>query len=304
MQTQIATTWTLRNPLHEEKLTDRMSLGGDGMVTFHWSDFSEACALWQERVRREPGLRADFERRQQETARLAHMPLWVRAGQKVTQTNLHDLYDSHIRELARHRQDLLPPLEAEVSFVAPAGPYKRMRLTDCFNVRTYQDMVMVRLLEEQLPRRHFRLRFNGCLLAEYGEGLRDAGVVRIEQLTSEGVLCRAPADTVFAGMGATGTVRIMLNPAPLRAAVAAPTLREGLMDWGANALYTHDKSASFVVQCSRLGLSEALTGGDAHFFIPHCEIEASNPGLARDLRAFTARGEETVRAMLKAPRAA
>jgi hypothetical protein len=303
MQIQ-SSPWTLANPLREEKLTDRMSLGGDGMVTFHWSDFSEACAIWQERVKREPGLRADFERRRQETARLAQMPLWLRAGHKVTQTNLHDLYDTHIRELARHRQDLLPPLEVEVSFVAPAGPYKLMRLTDCFNQRTYQNMVMVRLLEERLPRRHFRLRFDGCLLAEYGEGLRDAGVVRIEQITTEGVVCRAPADTIFSGMGATGTVRIMLNSAPLRAAVAAPTLREGLMGWGANALYTHDKSASFVVQCARLSLSDTLTDGDAHFFIPHSEIAASNPDMVRDLRAFVARGEETVRAMLKAPRAA
>lgn len=310
MMNTTAATWDIEShSLPSEKLTDRIMLGQNETVTFHWADFSEACGLWQARINREPHLKGEYERRVREIEKLRILAVWVRLGKTVTQTNLYELYDGFIREKTWHGQDLLPHAQQEVSFVSPSGPFKHMPVTECFNRTTYQDFVFVLLLQNKLPRRTFRLRIQSRLLSEYGAGLREAGLVSLEQVTSQGLLVKISSETFFASMNPHRHVRFLFNSQSLRSAVAAASFESGIAAWKANPFYTHDKSESFEIDCSHMRVSESKAydkalGPESYIFVSFDQIAISNPALAEDLKAFISRGEVTVRRIIGASLAA
>jgi hypothetical protein len=310
MMNTTAGTWEIdSHRLPSEKLTDRIHLGQNEAVTFHWADFSEACGLWQSRIDREPHLRADYEQRVREIEKLRRLAVWVRHGKKVTQTNLYELYDGFIREKTWHGQDLLPHAQREVSFVSPSGPFKHMPVTECFHRSTYQDFVFVLLLQNKLPRRTFRLRIQSRLLTEYGAGLREAVLVSLEQITSQGLLVKTSSETFFASMNPHHRVRFLFSSHSLRSAVAAASFEGGIAAWSANPFYTHDKSESFEIDCSQMRVSESKAfnqalGPESYLFVGFEQIALSNPALAQDLKAFITRGEASVRRIIGASLAA
>jgi hypothetical protein len=303
-------TWEMEPRfLKSDRLTDRIHLGQTESVTFHWADFSEACGLWQSRLNRELPLRADYDQRVREIEKLRSLPVWVRKEKKVTQTNLYELYDGFIREKSWCGQGLLPHTLQEVSFVSPSGPFKSLPVTDCFNLATYQDFVFILLLQNKLPWRTFRLRVRSRLLAEYGFGLSDAGMVSLEQVSSEGLLLRVNSEMFFAGMNSHGRVRFLFNSRPLQAALQASSFERGIDSWGTNPFFTHDKHQSFELDSAQLCVSEAMAaptsqGAESFLFVRFSHIELDNPTLAAELRAFIGLGESVVKRLLGTIRAA
>ncbi len=291
-------------------LADSIPLTDNGVVSFSWTDDQETCRLWRELVQREPGLRADFERRLADTEKLRHLPVWLRGADGVLRTNLYELYSRHLREGAGPVPGISIPAFHEVSLLSPSGPWKRMALSDCFNLRTYQDFVIVFLIQDLIPQREFRLRVKSRILAEYGKGFGEACLVEVEQLTTRGVLLRLPAETFYAGMIPHGRARFLMGQRPLSAALAAPNpreLRRQLGEWGTNPFHTLDKRDAFQVPCRDLQVGGRFDAGrtrETYLHVTYEQIRASHGPLAERLETFVARAHGLVRELVKLPRAA
>jgi len=291
--------------LEGERLTDQICLGKDGNVSFHWSDFREACRLWQTRIAIEPNLRRDYEKRLQEMEKLKQLPLWIRSGKTTTQTNLFDLYEGFICDQHWHSDESLPRPHYDISLISPSGPFKKMPVTNCFNLQTYRDFVMVFLLQDKLPRRDFRLRVKSKLLAEYGANLSEVSLVELEQISASGILLKVSGADFYGKMLPHQTMRLLLKTHFLQAAVQAKNPQEfkrEVAEWSNNPFYTHDKAESFSFDCHDIHSSSRFDGDATSECFLRINIETmakSNPQQAQRLQNFVKMAQKSVLEMLE-----
>lgn len=306
LQQPTISTWNNAElPLEGERLTDQIAFGRDGCLSFHWSDFREACRLWQTRIAIEPNLRQDYEKRLRELAKLKTLPIWIRSGKTTTQTNLYDLYEGFICDQLWHGDDIFPRPLYEVSLISPSGPFKKMAVTNCFNLQTYRDFVMVFLLQDKLPRRDFRLRVKSKILAEFGPHFTDACLVELEQISSAGLMLRVKGSTFFSQMTPHHRVRVLFNSSVLMNAAqtnSALDFRQEVAEWSTNPFYTHNKVDAFVIDCKDVHTSSRFDGDttqDCFMRISFETIQTSNGPLAQKLKAFVKVAQKSILEMLE-----
>lgn len=296
-------------PLEAERLTDQVSFG-DSNVSFHWSDFREGCRLWQTRIAIEPGLRRDYEKRLHEMQKLKNLPIWIRAGKTTTQTNLFDLYEGFICDQMWHGDDVFPHAHYDISLISPSGPFKEMPITNCFNLQTYRDFVMVFLLQDKLPRRDFRLRVKSKVLAEYGPNFNDAGLLELEQITANGLLFKTTGAKYYSGMAPHHEVRLLFKTSFLAAATQAgdsQEFRREIEAWTSNPFYTHDKAESFIFNCKDVKSSARFDGNatqECYLMVSFDTIAASNGPLKQRLQSFVKVAQKNILEMLEKKNAA
>lgn len=292
-------------PIDGERLTDQLSFGNDQVVSFHWSDFRDACDLWQARIIQEPGLKRDYERRLQEITKLRGLPVWVRSGKTTTQTNLYALYEGFICNGLWQVDESLPRPSFEISLIAPSGPFRRMSINECFNMQTYRDFVMIFLLQNKLPRRDFRLRVKCKLLAEFGADYSGAGVVGLEQITRSGVLLQMSGDMYYGQMRpGEGKVRLLFKTQLLREAGearSAQEFRSRIESWRANPFYTLEKSQGLTFACHAAQPNSRFDGDatqDCFVMVPFDHMESASPGAVAEIQRFIQVAQKTVLSLL------
>ncbi len=77
------------NSLHVS-LGEEFSLGENGVMVFHWSDFFETCDSVKFALENDPELLADFKRRELGIEQHSKIPVWIRTRNKVHQSNMFD----------------------------------------------------------------------------------------------------------------------------------------------------------------------------------------------------------------------
>lgn len=289
-------------PLEAERLTDKISFGADGIVSFHWSDFREACRLWQTRIAIEPGLRKDYERRLQEMQKLRALPIWIRSGKTTTQTNLFDLYEGFICDQLWQGDTNLPHPQYDISLISPSGPFKKMPVTNCFNLQTYRDFVMVFLLQDKLPRRDFRLRVKSKVLAEYGPNFSEACLVELEQISASGLLFRVSGSEYFGRMVPHQQVRLLFKTSFLTNSSQVSEFRHEVAQWNNNPFYTHDKTEAFVFDCKETPSNSRFDGEETRecfLRISFDTISRTNGPQAQRLKAFVKAAQHCILEMLQ-----
>lgn len=301
-------SWSAANlSLEGERLTDQIAFGEHGTVSFHWSDFRDACRLWQTRIAIEPALRQDYEKRLQEMEKLRRLPIWIRSGQTTTQTNLYDLYEGFICDQLWHGEDILPHPLYDISLISPSGPFKQMSVTNCFNLQTYRDFVMVFLLQDKLPRRDFRLRVKSKILAEYGRHFSEACLIELEQISATGLLFKIPGAQFFSHMRDHDQVRVLFKTDFLTAFTPVADFRKTISEWNGNPFYTHDKSAVFTFNSHDVHTNARFDGDvtkDCFVMVSFAQMATTNAPMVQRLQLFVGTAQKTILDMLKTKHAA
>lgn len=282
---------------------EHVVLNAAASVSFHWTDFQETCQLYQRRVAATPALREELRLKQLELERLRQIPLWIKRNGATTHTSLYELYDQFILDkLPLDHAD--PHAPTDISFVSPSGPFKKLSITECFNLQTYQSFVSLYLLKNKLPARDFRLRVKSRLLIEYGRNLQEVAMVDLEQITAEGLLLRCPAPLFFSGLRGQDQFRLLITTAGLDKLAKKPSWSEFhafIGGWDVNPFYGQSKLEAFELSCADLRMHSRFDftqTRDVYLYLKFTTLRASNELLALRLEQFIHKGKAAMRELI------
>lgn len=282
-------------------LKDAILLNPQAAVCFHWADFHETCATYAHRVQKDVGLKGEFEAKIKELSELKRTPVWIKNTKELIHTNLYQLYQDFILEKMWQNQDAHPHAPYDISFISPSGPFKKLSVTDCFNLQTYQDFTHVFLLQGKLPQREFRLRVPSRLLMEYGAGFLEATLVDLEQITGSGLLIRCCGKTFFHQMRPKQQVRLMFKSAPLDVFQGTKDFRESIATWSQNPFYSHNKQEAFILNCEDFQVASRFDFGetqDIYLFVSFTTLKSSHRLMGEKIERFIAKAKESMRSLL------
>jgi hypothetical protein len=298
------------NPLTESILdfgflNHQLTLNIEGPVSFYWTDFKEACELYREKSIHDPQVKAAFEKKMADLERMKQMPVWIRTDSSITHTNLYDLYQSHILHKSQNPQNVLTSGPTDISFISPSGPFKKLAVTDCFNLENYQDFVLVLLLQRKLKEREFRIRLQSRLLIEYGEQSSQASLVDLEQITSSGLLFKCTANVFFQEIRPNGHVRVLMKNSMFDSINHAQNweeTREVLTHWPARPLYTQNKQESFRLNCEDFQITSRFDFGstqEVYFFVSFDVTRKSNEIATMKIEKFVQKARTHILEIVK-----
>lgn len=289
--------------LNEKGLNEIVILNEHGPISFHWTDFQESCRFYQDRITHDPILCKEFESKVNDLNKLRLMPVWIRSHGETLHTNLFELYRDFIVEFL-WKADSHPHAPYDISFISPSGPFKKLAITDCFNLHTYQDFILVFLLQGKLPQREFRLRTRSRLLVEFGDHYAEAGMVDLEQITSGGLLLRCQSKQFFKGIRPHRKLRLLVKTSELDEVSKAydwQSFKAGIAEWSANPFYTQNKQEAFNLDsndfqiASRFDFSQT---NDIYLYLKFDALKASHEIMAQRLEKFIIKGRESMRQLL------
>lgn len=297
-------TWNeIPSSLSEKSLNEILVLNEQGPISFHWTDFQESCRFYQDRIARDPALRKEYETKLSDLSKLRLMPVWIRGNGETLHTSLFELYQDFILERL-WKADSHPHAPYDISFISPSGPYKKLSITDCFNVHTYQDFILVFLLQGKLPQREFRLRTKSRLLVEFGNHYGEAGMLDLEQITSGGLLLKCQSKQFFKGIRPHRKLRLLVKTSGLDEVSRAhdwQNFKDSIAKWGTNPFYTQNKQEAFNLDCndfqiaSRFDFSQT---NDIYLYLKFDSLKASNEIMAQRLEKFIVKGREAMKQLL------
>ncbi|MBY0516293.1 MAG: hypothetical protein K2P81_05260 [Bacteriovoracaceae bacterium] len=280
-------------------LNETLILNQQGPVSFHWSDFKDSCRSYQQKIEVDPVMKAEYESKILELERLQTMPVWIKSEKETTHTTLFNLYQDFILENMWQGKDAHPHAPYDISFISPSGPFKKISITDCFNIQTYQDFVMVFLLQGKLPQRDFRLRVPSKLLAEFGSNMSEVGLIDLQQITSSGLLLKCSSKTFFQSIRPDGQVRLMFKTSPLESANQIKnwtSFKDVVAAWGLNPFYSHNKQEAFLLNCSDFQIASRFDFGvtnEVYLFVSFEHLKNANLVIATKLMNFISSGKDS-----------
>ncbi len=284
-------------------LSELVVLNPIGPVAIHWTDYNEACDHYRERLKTDRAFLKSFEEMKSTLLELRHTPVWLRRGGALVHSNLHDLYVSFVREQAHGDAPFDPHEPLDISFVSPSGPFRRMAITECFNVDTYQSFVLVALLRGELPERDFRVRLRTKLLLEHGPQLADVAAIELEQLSSSGLLLKMPNGLYLKHLRSSEKMRLLLNADALVLKQRDwQHFRELTGGWGQHPLFTQQKSHGILLSPESLVISarfDFAATRELYVFLPFDAIAKSRPEVHQRLQHFVQAGKSGVKTLLK-----
>jgi hypothetical protein len=289
--------------LSERGLNETILLNKQGPISFSWTDFEEACRFYQEKISLDPIMRKQYETKICDLEKLRLMPIWIRGLGETIHTSLFDLYQDFILERS-WKVDSHQPVSYNISFISPSGPYKKLAITDCFNVQTYHDFILIFLLQSKLPQRDFRLRTNSRLLIEFGKNYNEAGIVDLEQVTSGGILLRCQAKQFFLGIRPHGKLNLLIKTSDLEEVSKAhdwQSFKTSIAKWGANPFYTQNKQESFNLDCTQLQTSSRFDfsqTNDIYLYLKFETLKTSHELMALRLEKFITKGRDVMKQLL------
>lgn len=290
----------LHNGSVNRSLGEEFQLCENGAMTFHWSDFFETCDQIKDGLENDLELKQDFEKKDKSLQRLNLIPVWVRTQAKVYQTTMYSLYERHIL----NRSNLMEGLDFfgphEVSLISGTGPFKMMAVSEFFNKEVYQDFIMVSLIKGLLPKRDFRIRLKAKVLMEYGDNFEKAGLLQLEQLTTQGMLFAIDSDLYAKEVSHSHALRILLDTSTLGEALGKdlPGLQEHLSKHVFNLMYSSRKQDGMEINLADAYASssfEFLKNNKKYLFVPYKTISSYDPEGIKRILAFVEYTKDVVR---------
>ena len=196
--------------LHFDQEFELFPQAEDGSpLQFIWSDSDECCAHFREKMKDDVDVAKLREQKLIEISHLKNIPVWIKKGHKLYTTHLFDIYESHLQQKTIFDYDASAPLD--ISFISPSGPFKKMAISDCLNIQSYQDFVFLSLLDNKLPTREFRLRLQSRLLFESGSDFEHTLLGSLCQVTTKGLLFKVKGADFFNKIKDSTQLRLLMN---------------------------------------------------------------------------------------------
>lgn len=281
-------------------LGEEFHLCENGTITFHWSDFFETCDQIKDKLDTDPELKQDFERKEKAIERLKLIPVWIQTTARVYQTTMFSLYERHILNRNNHMDglDFFGPLA--VSMISGTGPFKSMAVSEFFNKDMYQDFIMVSLIKGLLPKRDFRIRLKAKVLMEYGDNFEQAGLLQLEQLTTQGLLFSVDSDLYLKEVSRSNGMRVLLDTTTLGESVGKnlPELQEHLSRHVFNLMYSSRKQDAMELSLEDAYASssfEFLKNNKKYLFVPYKTLSSHDPEGIQRIVSFVEYTKELVR---------
>lgn len=280
-------------------LGEELPLCENQSVVFHWADFFETCDEVKNSLETDPDLKSDFNRLLSRLSRLKSVPVWIRTPEKVIQSSMYSLYEKHIlRNTQLEGLDFFGPME--VSLISGTGPFKVMALSEFFHKETYQQFVLVALLNGDLPKRDFRVRFKAKVLMEYGANLESSALVSFEQLTRHGILFQIDANIYLKEVCRHPKVKLIIDSHLLGDCVGKEfdEVKHILSNQVHNLLYSSRIEDGIEVDISKLHASssfEFLKDHKKFIFIPFNALMSQDPEGIKRMKDFVDHAQYLVR---------
>jgi hypothetical protein len=293
------------NSLHQS-LGEEFTLGENGVMIFHWSDFHETCDSIKEALDNEPELMEDFHKREAGIKQLATIPVWIKTREKVHQSSMHELYEKHIF----NRTNLIGGIDSfgpiEMSFISGTGPFKTMAISECFNKTIYRDFILINIIRGRLPRRDFRVRIKSKVLFEYGEEFSRVQLVNLDQLTMSGLLFSMDADLFHKEMASSERFRIIMETDSLAAGLGKDLneLKTHFSQYAFNLMYSSNKNDAVNCQFSDFSIQSSFDffkNKKVYLFIPYSKIQCEKKGHVQKIQDFMTYTKDLVRDHYKNP---
>lgn len=255
-------------------LGEEFPLCENGNMVFHWADFHETCDAIKQQIGQDPLLKEDFERREYGLSRLKLIPVWIKTPMQIHQTTMFDIYERHILNQSHLIGGLDPFGSIDISFIASTGPFKSMALSECFNKSTYNDFILVSLLNGKLPKRDFRIRLKSKILVEFGHHFAEATLIQLEQLTKHGMLLSIDSDVYLKRVKSSEKIRLLMDTKVLSDAhgLTLPELESHLAPYAFNLLYSSKKEDALEFALTDISVQssfEFLRTKKVYLFVSH-----------------------------------
>lgn len=298
--TQLFSPSFLNDSQLTKTLGEEFVLCDNGVMVFHWADFFETCDYIKSQLENDPILMADFKQRANALERLALIPVWIRTDKKVHQSTMFELYEKYILNQISQIGGIDPFCPLEISFISGTGPYKAMSVAECFNKLTYRDFVLVYLIEGKLPRRDFRIRLKSKILLEYGKSFRNAELVALEQLTTNGMLLSMDADAYMKKVAEEEYVRILLNSKMLADGKGKnlSDLKSHLSQYAFNLLYSSNKEDALTAKLKDFSVQSSFDFSKnkrVFLFISYNKLGELHPASVKVIKDFVTHTKELVK---------
>ena len=297
---QLFTPSFLNDSQLTKTLGEEFVLCENGNMVFHWADFFETCDYIKSQLESDVTLMADYQHRANALERLSLIPVWIKTDKKVFQSTMFDLYEKYILNQIHQIGGIDPFSPLEISFISGTGPYKGMSVAECFNKLTYRDFVLVYLIEGKLPRRDFRIRLKSKILFEYGKSFRNAELVGLEQLTSNGMLLSMDAETYMKKVSEEEFVRILLNSKMLSDGRGKnlSELKMHLSQYTFNLLYSSNKEDALTVRLKDFSVQSSFDFSKnkrVFLFITYDKLGEFHPASVKVIKDFVSHTKTLVK---------
>lgn len=277
--------------LHFDQEFELFPQAEDGSpLQFIWSDYDECCAHFREKMKGDADVAKLREQKLTEISHLKNIPVWIKKGHKLYTTHLFEIYESHLQQKTIFGYDVTAPMD--ISFISPSGPFKKMAISDCLNIQSYQDFVFLSLLDNKLPSREFRLRLQSRLLFESGSDFQHTLLGNLCQVTTKGLLFKVKAVDFFNKIKDSTQLRLLMNTQIFESTkddVTWTDVKNTAKNWPAHPLYTQNKNDAFLIDPKELQLAHRFDYGrtsEVYFFVPFKHLSASHALMVKRIEKF------------------
>lgn len=281
-------------------LGDDFSLCENGNMVFHWADFHETCDAVKQGLVNDPQMKQDFNRKEAGIRNLSMIPVWVRTNKKVHQINMFDLYEKYILNEVQLSLGVDPFGPAEISFISSSGPFRSMAIAECLNKTTYKDFVMLYLIKDKLPKWDYRIRLKSKVLMEYGANFSEAGLIGVEQLTSNGILFSLESDFFMKSIANQKEFRILIDTGVLADGCRKDLdeLKKHLSHYAFNLLYTSRREDAFNCQVADFDVQSGfdfLKNKRVYLFVSYAKLGNKTDLKVKSIEKFVDHTKKLVR---------
>ncbi len=177
----------LNHYLYRNKLNESCYFSNNEVVGFHWANdkvsadfyrnqYSQKASKFHERVET---LRGELEN-------LKHFNIWLMSKRGQLKTTIYNLYECYLDPRLKYQwfdlEDILVSTQHE------AGPFCSVKSMRWFDKEIFSKFIYLKMLEESVPQRSFRLNLNIPLEMRADGSPFGAIQGRISQLTNNGLL--------------------------------------------------------------------------------------------------------------------
>ena len=247
-------------------------------VFYHWSNCSVGTKFLQFSAKQHSELDTTINDVWLKIQQLKDVSIWLKSGDHIIPMNMFDVYATVMTHLRKSNQDDNLFNGHEISFIGPSGPYKHTTLVQLINKTLYQDFLYFYLIKNKLPLRQFRLFVEGNVVVQYGNGHRYSGVLKVKQLTDNGILFSTKDDDFVQKVDHCDKVKFIALTDHLSELITSPD--EGGKSLKNNDLFfTTDSMQFFTVEADKIIKSlsfDSGISGDFFLFCRYCDMKESN----------------------------
>ncbi|MBL7665336.1 MAG: hypothetical protein JNM93_09390 [Bacteriovoracaceae bacterium] len=266
------------------------ALSENDNLSFHWSDFAEACQMYKTHLKKNKNKL--FDKLLDKIEGFKRTSVWLKHEHQIFHLDLYVIYDCFVQNRALPGCGLNKIDSTEVSFVGPNGPFKKINLGECLNADSYSYFVFHKLLTEQIQMRNFRLRCQGSIICYLDPQHKKAMSLDVLQLTSDGLLFACKDVEIEKKLAGFQTIRPLIDLGLFKDALnqSLDEVKNRFSNFHSDLFFTKDNRYEYIIDPKKCKFSygyDSYAKGQCYIYCPYENIQGQNSLLIEVLKMFT-----------------